>query len=97
MATGPASLAVLHASALDEQGLIHRVALDRCLVSWAEVVRRGVCRDQLSSVVPGVLRYYDLPDLVGRLEPLPIEIRSAVDALGRPVADSDRVKPSGKR
>ena len=66
----------MHAAALDEQGLIRRVVLDRCLVSWTDVVRRGISRDQLASVVPGVLRYYDLPDLAARLDPLPVEIRS---------------------
>ena len=98
VATGPAGLAVLHAAALDEQGLICRVVLDQCLISWADVVRRGVCRDQLASVVPGVLRYYDLPDLVARLDPLPVEIRSPVDAL-RPAgsAGSERDEPAEKR
>jgi hypothetical protein len=87
MATGPAGLAVLHAAALDEHNLIRRVSLDRCLVSWTDVVRRGVCRDQLASVVPGVLRYYDLPELVARLDPLAVDVRSPVDALGQPVGE----------
>jgi dienelactone hydrolase len=97
MATGPAGLAVLHAAVLDEQCLIRRVVLDHCLISWADVVRRGVCRDQLASVVPGVLRFYDLPDLVARLDPLPVEIRSPVDALGRPVTISKLAQPAEKR
>lgn len=87
-ATGPAGLAVLHAAALDEQGLIRRVTLDHCLASWEDVVRGGISRDQLGSVIPGVLRYYDLPDLIARLDPLPIEIRSPVDAMGRPITGS---------
>ena len=36
---------------------------------------KGVSRNQLASAVPGVLQYYDLPDLAARLEPLPLTIR----------------------
>jgi dienelactone hydrolase len=90
VAKGPAGLAALHATVLDEHNLIRRLSLDHCLVSWTDVVRRGGCRDQLGSVVPGVLRYYDLPDLVARLDPLEVEIRSPVDAQGQLVGASER-------
>jgi dienelactone hydrolase len=87
--TGAAGLAVLHAALLDEQCLMRRVVLERTLVSWRDVVKRGISRDQLACAIPGVLRYYDLPDLAARLEPLPISIRCAVDALGRPISQAE--------
>jgi dienelactone hydrolase len=86
---GPAGLAVLHAAALDEHGLIRGITLERSLFSWADVVQRGVSRNQIGSAVPGVLRYYDLPDLAARLEPCPLTIRSPVDAMDRPLSQSE--------
>jgi dienelactone hydrolase len=88
-AAGPAALAALHAAALDERGLIRGITLEHSLISWADVVRKGISRDQLSWVVPGVLESYDLPDLTARLEPLPVAIRSPVDAVGHPVPASE--------
>jgi dienelactone hydrolase len=88
-AIGPATLAVLHAAALDERGLIRGITLERSLFSWADVVRKGISRDQLAWAVPGVLDSYDLPDLATRLEPLPLAIRSPVDAVGHPVSPSE--------
>lgn len=98
-ATGPSSLAVLHAAVLDsdEEQLIRRIVLDHCLVSWADVVQRAICREQLGSVIPGVLQYYDIPDLVARLDPFLVDIRDPVDALGRPVADAKQAEPARKK
>jgi hypothetical protein len=87
--TGAAGAVVLHAAALDELSLIRRVGLERSLVSWSDVVERGISREQLASAVPGVLKFYDLPDLAARLEPCPIEIRQAVNAMGQPISQAD--------
>ena len=57
---------VLHAAVMDERGLIKKVSLQHSLVSWSNIVENGLSRDQLSSVVPGVLAHYDLPDLAAR-------------------------------
>ena len=83
---GAAGPVVLHAAALDEHGLIKHVTVERSLASWSDVVERGVSRDQLGNVVPGVLEVYDLPDLTARLAPLPLTIRQAVDAMGQPIS-----------
>ncbi len=79
---------VLHAALLDEHGLIKKVTLERALVSWSDVVERGVSRNQMGNVVPGVLEAYDLPDLAARLAPLPLTIDSPVDAMGEPVSQA---------
>jgi hypothetical protein len=41
--------------------------------------------DVYESVVPGVLRSYDLPDLIAAVAPRPIWIVDAVDPLGKSV------------
>jgi len=83
---GPAGLVVLHVALLDESGTIKKVAVERSLVSWSEVIDHKLSRGQVASVVPGVLGLYDLPDLAARLAPMPLVIRNAVDAMGTPVA-----------
>jgi hypothetical protein len=82
---GSAGPIVLHAALLDRRGLIKRVRIDHSVVSWSDVVRRGISRDQLGNVVPGVLEAYDLPDLAARLAPRGLAISEAVDAEGHPV------------
>jgi hypothetical protein len=82
---GLAGPVVLHAALLDERGLIKKLAVHGSLVSWANIIEKGVSRDQLSSVLPGALKVYDLPDLAGRLAPLPLSILASVDAVGAAV------------
>jgi dienelactone hydrolase len=86
--TGTGGPVALHAALLDEHGLIGSLVVERSLVSWSDVVRKGVSRDQLSNVVPGVLKEYDLPDLAARLAPRPLRIEAPVDATGQPVAQA---------
>jgi dienelactone hydrolase len=82
---GPAGLVVLHAALLDESGAIKKIEVERSLVSWSKLIDHKVSRGQLASVVPGVLGLYDLPELAARLAPMPLVIRSPVDAMGTPV------------
>jgi hypothetical protein len=87
--SGPAGLAVLHAAALDDRKLIEHIVLERTLVSWTDVVEHGISRGQFAGVVPGVLAYYDLPDLAARLNPLPLTIRQPTSAIGLPVTQAE--------
>ena len=82
---GLAGPVVLHAALLEERGLIKKLVVHGSLVSWANIVEKGVSRDQLSSVLPGALKIYDLPDLAARLAPLPLSILASVDAVGEAV------------
>ena len=83
---GPAGPVVLHAAFLDEKDRIKEITLERSLTSWEDLVKQGISRDQLGSVVPGALRVYDLPDLAARLAPRPVHIVNPVDATGQPVS-----------
>ncbi|MCI0456967.1 MAG: S9 family peptidase [Gemmataceae bacterium] len=83
-AAGPVAL---HAAVLDER--IKAVTLERSVVSWANVVATPISHNQLTNVVPGVLRSYDLPELAGLIAPRPLTIRSAVDATGQPLPPDD--------
>jgi dienelactone hydrolase len=83
---GAAGPVVLHAALLDGGGLVKKVTLQSSLVSWSNVVERGLSRNQLSSVLPGVLASYDLPDLAAAIAPLPLAIVDAVDAEGKAVS-----------
>jgi dienelactone hydrolase len=85
---GAAGPVVLHAALLDEHGLIKQVTLERSLISWADVVERGISRNQMANVIPGVLKAYDLPDLAGWLAPLSLTIQAPVDAMGEPVTQA---------
>jgi dienelactone hydrolase len=85
---GAAGPIVLHAALLDEHGLIKQVTLERSLISWADVIERGISRDQMGNVVPGVLQSYDLPDLAARLVPIRLTIQAAVDAIGNPISQA---------
>jgi dienelactone hydrolase len=86
---GAAGPIVLHAALLDRDGLIKEVVLERSLVSWTDVVEKGISRGQIGNVVPGVLVAYDLPDLATRLAPRPLRISDPVDAMGQPIPKAD--------
>jgi hypothetical protein len=68
--TGPI---VLHAAALDAR--IREISLDGAVRSWMTVVQRPITYNALSSVVPGVLMRYDLPDLERSLTLRKVQVR----------------------
>lgn len=85
MSNGPSScLAALHAAALDTN--LQSVTLEGALLSWSNVVRTPISYNQLTNVVPGVLKHYDLPELATMIAPRPLTVRNPVDAQGRPVS-----------
>jgi dienelactone hydrolase len=81
---GAAGPVVLHAAVLDQQ--IKQVTIEGAVISWDNVVRTPISKNQFANVVPGALAYYDLPDLAVLIAPRPLTIRGAVDAAGRPVS-----------
>jgi dienelactone hydrolase len=86
IADGPAALVALHVAALDDR--IKSVELTHGLISWSAVATTPLSRGQLSSVVPGVLEDYDLPDLAAALAPRPLTIRAPLDPAGKPVSQA---------
>jgi cephalosporin-C deacetylase-like acetyl esterase len=80
---GGAGPVALHAAALEPR--IKQVTLDGTVVSWDNVVRTPLSMNQLTNVVPGALKTYDLPELAAAVAPRPLTIRAAVDAAGKPV------------
>jgi dienelactone hydrolase len=63
-------IVALHAAALDQS--IAGVATWRSLDRWANALQRTTASEMMSSFLPGVLKTYDLPDLVRSLAPRPV-------------------------
>ncbi|MBI1916880.1 MAG: alpha/beta fold hydrolase [Planctomycetes bacterium] len=84
VAVGLAAPVGLHAAALDDR--IKRLTLEQSVVSWSAVVRTPISHNQLTNVVPGVLAFYDLPDLAASLAPRPLTLASTRDPAGKPIA-----------
>src|SRR5438105_13996852 len=80
----------LNAAALERS--IKHITVDHGLVRWSNVAHTPVSYNQLSSVVPGVLTVYDLPDLAATLAPRPLTIRAPRDAALRPVPQAELEK-----
>jgi dienelactone hydrolase/pimeloyl-ACP methyl ester carboxylesterase len=83
---GTAGPVALHVAALEPR--VVRLTLERSLVSWSDVVNTPITQNQLTNVVPGVLRYYDLPDLAALIAPRPLTIRAPLTAAGQPVTQA---------
>ncbi len=75
-----AALVAMHAALLEPR--IVSLHLKAPLVSWADVVRSPISFNQLTSVVPGVLAVYDLPELAGALAPRKLVVEDAQAARG---------------
>jgi cephalosporin-C deacetylase-like acetyl esterase len=73
--TGPI---VLHAAALDPR--IRHVTPRDSLESWRSVVEQPISYNELTNVVPGVLKVYDLPDLTRTLEDRGVRVVRHVSA-----------------
>lgn len=84
IATGEAAIPVLHAAALDP-ARFESVRLKGMIRSWAEVVAAPESKNQLVNAVHGVLRHYDLPDLIELAGKDRVNIEHSVNATGEPV------------
>jgi cephalosporin-C deacetylase-like acetyl esterase len=79
---GSAGLIALHAAALSP--IVKQTTIDKGLISWTNVVNTPVSYNQLTHVVPGALKVYDLPDLAALIAPRALTIRGAFDAADKP-------------
>jgi hypothetical protein len=85
VASGEAAIPALHAAAL-EPTAFRSVTLSRMIPSWESLVGAGEIFDQAVNIVHGVLRHYDLPDLVQLAGPDKVILREPADAQDRPAA-----------
>ncbi len=86
-ATGKAVPSALHAAAFEK--VIPELTLEGGIVSWASVLRSPVTTLELSNVIPGVLKSYDLPDLAALMAPRKLTIKAPVDGAGKPLSQAD--------
>lgn len=93
-ASGPSAVALLHATVLDER--IGKVTLERSLISYRSVVDASVHRGVTEAVIPGVLRHYDLDDLMIALGPRQVTVVEPIDAAGE-VLDEPRYRVAMSR
>jgi cephalosporin-C deacetylase-like acetyl esterase len=84
---GPLGVVALHAAVLDPS--ITSVAVENTLTSYRMVVDQPAHRNVSEVVIPGVLRRYDVLDLVAATHPRPLTLVSPRDALAEPVPESE--------
>ena len=84
---GGGAMPALYAAVLDRR--IHKVALEGMLSSYESVVKNKVHRQVFDSLVPGALKFYDLPDLVAALAPREVWIVGGTDPMGHELPASE--------
>jgi dienelactone hydrolase len=85
-AKGSAVPIALHAAALEPS--FSSVVTEGGVVSWSAVVRSPISYDQLTNVVPGALKVYDLPDVATLIAPRRLQIL-AVNPQGGKLRDAE--------
>jgi hypothetical protein len=80
---GGLGMVVLHTAALDNR--VTRVVIENTLVSYQSALQAGLHKNLSEIVIPGVLRRYDVGDLLIAINPRPVLIVNAVSAMGLPV------------
>lgn len=82
-AMGQAGVYVVHGALLDDR--IGRVVLERAPAAYRLALERPIHRHLYEIAIPGVLRRYDLDDLLLALHPRPVKLINPVDLLDRPL------------
>ena len=72
IATGTTGPIALHAGVLEPS--VKSLVIEDSIASWESVARAKVTTDQLTNVVVGVLKKYDLPDLIAAMAPRKVEM-----------------------
>jgi cephalosporin-C deacetylase-like acetyl esterase len=80
---GLGGVPTLYAAALDPR--IRKVTLEESLLSYQSMVDRRIHQEMFELIVPGALRYFDLPDLVKSIAPREVRIVRPVNPLGHVV------------
>ena len=82
-----AALAVLFSGVLDDR--LHSMLLDSPIATYRSIVESKGYSLEFSWFLYGVLKHFDLPDLVGWLAPRPCWILNAAGSQGETLAESD--------
>lgn len=90
---GAFAIPLLHAAVLDAR--VARLALEGSLVSYRAVIDHSIHKDLPESLLPGVLRRYDVPDLLLALAPRPVAIVDPVDAVGQRLTSGELARYLG--
>jgi len=87
---GTFAIPVLLDAVLDPR--IKRVALDESPTSYRAILGHSIHKDLPESLLPGVLRVFDVGDLLLALAPRPVVLLDPVDAVAQPLgrAEADR-------
>ncbi len=80
---GGLAIPLLHAAVLEPR--VRELYLEETLVSYRALARAPVHRQVFDLVLPGVLRAYDLDDLVSALAPRRVRLVNLCNALGQPL------------
>ena len=84
---GALGMVALHAAVLDSR--IGRVVVENTLASYRSIVEEPLHRDVSEVVIPGVLRNYDVGDLLMALSPRPVVVVNPRDAAGAAVTERE--------
>jgi hypothetical protein len=82
---GAHGIVALHAAVLDRR--VDRLVMETTLASYRMIVEQPMHREVSEVVIPGVLRHYDIDDLLLATYPRAVQIISPVDALGAPLPE----------
>jgi len=77
---GKGAIPTLLAALLDAR--IQRLALEGMLVSYQSAIRHKIHRGLFEDVIVGVLKSFDLPDVVAAMSPRPVWVVNAANSLG---------------
>jgi hypothetical protein len=83
IATGEATIPALHAAAI-ERDAFSKITLRRMIPSYRSLVGADETFDQTVNVIHGVLRHYDLPDLIQLVGRERVIIEEPVNGMGHP-------------
>ena len=82
-----AAIAVLLAAIMDDR--LNSLMLDSIVVTYRAIVESMAYKLDLAWFLYGILKHFDLPDLVGALAPRPCWLLNTTDAEGTPVPESE--------
>lgn len=85
IASGEAAIPALHAAAL-ERDAFTKITLRRMIASYESLVGADETFDQTVSMIHGVLRHYDLPDLIQLIGLERVLIEEPLNGMGQPAA-----------